>query len=132
MHTTSDSTDGLNTSAQTLQANSTRHSYKSSKPGCPARTVCSTYWELLLCLGGTARKTVVCLCHGNAGCGFQAWRNLIAQLLHELLFCLELKAMLRRISTFISSTAWLKKWNGKSCGSLNTSWEALALSKTSS
>lgn len=60
------------------------------------------------------------------------WRSLIVQLLCELLFCLELKATLRRISAFISSAPWSKKWNGKSWDSLNSSWEALALSKTSS
>lgn len=61
-------------------------------------------------------RTVVWHFHGNMGCSFQACCNLIAQLLTELLLCLELKAMLRRISSSISSTAWLEEMKWENLG----------------
>lgn len=54
------------------------------------------------------RGAVACHCHGNGDVASRVMQS-ESPTLCELLLCLELKAMLRRISTFISSTAWLKK-----------------------
>lgn len=120
------------THTQTPQPISSKPGDKTSKIGCAAQPVHIIYWELLFPWGGTARRNCCMSLPWQRRMRLPGMTQSDSPTARELLFCLELKAMLGRISTFISSTAWLKKWNGKSWDSLNTSWEALALSKTSS